>query len=186
MNGINQIKRKAKNIIKNIFDNTIIEQIKKIRVHDHLCLIYENEEQQFNSAIPFIKAGFENSEKCVYITDDDNTLKIIEKMEIGGIPTKYKIAKGDLLVITKKEAYNNKDYFDPYKILNFFSKIANNAKEDGYLALRITEEMSCPPGNEIKKKNYWNLKQNITIISRFMILSQCVNTIKSAFHLKSY
>jgi hypothetical protein len=37
-----------------------------LRVHDHLCLIYETREEQFATAIPFLRIGLEQGEKCVY------------------------------------------------------------------------------------------------------------------------
>jgi len=47
---------------------------------DHLCLLYENRDQQFTAVLPFIRDGLRNKERCLYIavTTDDKLPKNTE------------------------------------------------------------------------------------------------------------
>src|SRR5437899_518278 len=36
-------------------------------LHQHQCLIYNTREEQFAAALPFLKAGLERWERCLYI-----------------------------------------------------------------------------------------------------------------------
>ena len=38
-----------------------------IGVHDHLCLIYRTQEEQFAAVVPFIRIGRERGERCVVV-----------------------------------------------------------------------------------------------------------------------
>ena len=36
-------------------------------LHQHLCLIYHTQEEQFAAALPYLRAGLERGERCLYI-----------------------------------------------------------------------------------------------------------------------
>ncbi len=44
-------------MVKNRFSPDLSRAIEKLKPHDHPCLIYENQEQQFSVAISFKKLG---------------------------------------------------------------------------------------------------------------------------------
>jgi hypothetical protein len=34
-------------------------------LHQHLCLIYDSQEEQFAAALPYLRTGLERGEKCL-------------------------------------------------------------------------------------------------------------------------
>jgi hypothetical protein len=48
----------------------IFTALEQLGPHDHLCSIYESQEEHFSVAIPFIRIGLARGEKCVYVADD--------------------------------------------------------------------------------------------------------------------
>ena len=83
-------------------NNELSEALKKLSVHDHLCLIYKSRDEQFASAVPFMQMGLERNEKCIYIADDNTAAEVLAAMNKAGIDTDKHIKSGALAVITKK------------------------------------------------------------------------------------
>lgn len=122
--------------------------IENITVHDHLCLIYKNKEEQFAAAIPFMRIGLERGEKCIYIVDDNTATEVLKAMRDGGIDVNGALKKGALAVVSKKEAYLRKGYFDPAEMVQFLTESTAQAKKEGFSALRATGEMTWMLGGE--------------------------------------
>ena len=48
----------------------LIAALEQLGPHDHFCSIYENREEHYGVAIPFMQIGLDRGEKCIYIADD--------------------------------------------------------------------------------------------------------------------
>lgn len=128
--------------------NALVSAIERLGVHDHLCLIYENREEQFAAAIPFMRIGLERGERCIYIADDNEAAAIIEAMRAGGIDVNLSMQSGALSVVTKQETYLKQGFFDPDWVINFLRQITDAAKLAGFSALRVTGEMTWVLGGD--------------------------------------
>lgn len=117
-------------------------------VHDHLCLIYESLEEQLAAVIPFIRAGLERHERCLYVADDNSVEVVLSALRTGGIDVDGATASGALAVITKREAYLKEGRFDPDWMINFIRQAAEEATAAGFKALRGTGEMTWVLGGE--------------------------------------
>lgn len=117
-------------------------------MHDHLCLLYENTQEQFAAIIPFMRAGLERGEKCVYIADDNTTANVLKALDQGGIETEAAIKSGSLAVLTKREAYLKQGYFDPDWMIKFLKEATDSAKAEGFSAFRATGEMTWMLGGD--------------------------------------
>jgi MEDS: MEthanogen/methylotroph, DcmR Sensory domain len=73
--------------------------------HDHLCSIYENQQDHFTVAVPFIRIGLERHEKCLYITDHQSMEGVRTAMLAGGIDVAEALASGALILATKDSTY---------------------------------------------------------------------------------
>ena len=122
--------------------------LQKTSVHDHLCLLYENKEEQFATAIPFIRIGLERGEKCIYINDDNSADEVLNLMRTGDIDVDTALKNGSLSIISKREAYLRNGYFDPDEMIQFLKESTDQAKKEGFKALRATGEMTWMLGDE--------------------------------------
>jgi len=125
-----------------------ISAIEKIGVHDHLCLIYETQEEQFSAVIPFMKIGLDRGEKCVYIVDDNTAAMVFNKMKETGMDVEAAVATGKLAIINKQDAYLKQGYFDPDWMISFLRRATHEAKAAGFSALRVTGEMTWVLGGD--------------------------------------
>ncbi|MBI4666652.1 MAG: MEDS domain-containing protein [Nitrospinae bacterium] len=126
----------------------LLDTLQKLQPHDHLCLIYETREEQFNAVIPFIKVGLERNERCVYIADENTVESVLDAMRGEGINVRDALDSGALAVITKQDAYLKQGHFDPDWMINYLKNITNETLAQGYSAVRATGEMTWALGSE--------------------------------------
>ncbi|MEQ8169471.1 MAG: MEDS domain-containing protein [Candidatus Eremiobacterota bacterium] len=120
----------------------IINSLENLSVHDHLCLIYETQEEQFASVIPFMSIGLKRGEKCIYIADENTGSQVIDAMKSYGIDTGKYLLSRQLAVITKQESYLKNGFFDPDGMIDVLKESVNIALGEGFSALRVTGEMT--------------------------------------------
>ncbi|MFO0753110.1 MAG: MEDS domain-containing protein [Thermodesulfovibrionales bacterium] len=120
----------------------------KLSLHEHLCLLYETPEEQAEAVIPFLQAGLEKGEKCLYVADDAALPDILEAFRRGGIDTEQALASGRLTVVSKHAVYLENGRFDPDSVVRSLEKAVETAKADGFPALRVAAEMTWVLGGE--------------------------------------
>lgn len=57
-------------------ENSLHRTLNETRQHDHLCLIYETEQEQFDATVEFIKIGLARNERC-HFSNDEAATKLI-------------------------------------------------------------------------------------------------------------
>ena len=58
----------------------LIAALEQLGPHDHFCSIYENREEHYGVAIPFMQIGLDRGEKCIYIADDGTVGEVRQAM----------------------------------------------------------------------------------------------------------
>jgi signal transduction histidine kinase len=114
--------------------------------HDHLALIYDHQDEQFDIVIPFLRMGLERGEKAIYIHDDNSAETVIAAMERHGIDVAAAKASGALAIVTKKDAYLKNGDFDPDWMIGFLRQAVADAKAEGFPVVRASGEMTWALG----------------------------------------
>jgi len=118
----------------------LIESLEQLGPHDHFCSIYENPEEHYAVAIPFMRMGLDRGEKCVYIADDGTLGDVREAMHLGGINVDRATESNALVLATKEQAYLKRGSFDPDWMFSFWKEATDSAMSEGFSALRVTGE----------------------------------------------
>jgi len=126
----------------------LIDILKKIDVHDHLCLIYDSPADQLAAAIPFIRLGLERNEQCIYIVDDNTAQVVLNAMREHGINSNSTLKSSALIIAHKQETYLKEGFFDPDLMIDYLAKVTEAAKASGFSALRVTGEMTWALGSD--------------------------------------
>ncbi|MEW6364584.1 MAG: MEDS domain-containing protein [Acidobacteriota bacterium] len=126
----------------------LLGALERLRVHDHLCLIYETREEQFAAVIPFMRIGLERGEKCIYIADDNTATAVLGAMTTEGIDVDSVIRSGALVMANKRDAYLKQGHFDPEWMIAFLEQSTEQARASGFSALRATGEMTWMLGGD--------------------------------------
>ncbi len=116
--------------------------VRTIARGDHLCYICGNREAGLALAIPFLKAGLENNERCVYIVDDTPPEAVLAALEGAGVAAEPLVDAGQLCILGRDDFYLEGGRFDPQRVLDQFTASAAEAQESGYAGLRAAGEMT--------------------------------------------
>jgi hypothetical protein len=48
----------------------LLDVLVQVGLHDHICLIYESQEEQLAMPVPSIRMGLERGEKCIFVAPE--------------------------------------------------------------------------------------------------------------------
>jgi hypothetical protein len=52
--------------------------LSRLRLHEHLSIIYDTQVQQFAAALPYSRTSLERGEKCLYIVGEDPAAAVLD------------------------------------------------------------------------------------------------------------
>ena len=122
----------------NGFSHTIAD----LRPGDHLCCIYETEEEHRSIVTLFLRTGLERGEKAIYIVDAHTSETILGYLRNDGLDVDPYLAGGQLVLLTRHETYMREGVFDPQGMIALLRHETQQALAEGYPALRVTGEMT--------------------------------------------
>jgi len=129
-----------------------LHDLKDLGPGDHLCCIYETEEEHRAVLTPFLRQGLERGEKVLYIVDDRTAEVILDYLRKDGLDVEPYLDRGQLSILTRDEAYVRGGTFDPDAMIALLERETKQALAEGCAALRVTGEMSWAlrglPGSE--------------------------------------
>ncbi len=108
----------------------------------HLCQYYQTKEDLIETVVPYLKAGLENNELCIWITPQPLNLeevKVALKKAVPDIDVYMK--KGQIEIIPHTDWYLREGVFDSQKALNGLTEKANQSLTSGYDGLRFIENI---------------------------------------------
>ena len=129
-----------------------IKEITDLEAGDHLCCIYEDDEEHREVLTPFIKRGLEANQKVIYIVDANTADVILDYLREGNYPPEPYLDSEQLLILTQDQSYVKGGEFDPDAMIDLLKRETEKALNEGYEALRVTGEMTWAlrghPGSE--------------------------------------
>ena len=141
----------------------LAELVGKLALHQHLCLIYATQEEQFSAAIPFLKIGLGRGEKCIYVADAKTTAAVIKAMRADGMDVDAAIRQGSF-AITK--GYPLPGNFVPDGMVDFLAESVQSARLAGYSALRVIGEMTWVTGIERRPERLMEFEAKVNHVFR--------------------
>jgi PAS domain S-box-containing protein len=119
-----------------------ISWVSDLELGDHLCIIYETEEEHIDVFTSFIRDGFKQNQQVVYIIDSHTVDEILNYLNYAGLDGDYYIDIGQLEIISSKESYLKEGIFEPDKMIELLREKTEKALKNGLKGLRVTGEMS--------------------------------------------
>lgn len=145
--------------------------IAELQHGDHLCFIYETEEEHRAVITPFLRRGLEGGEKVLYIVDSRTAGAILDYLRRDGVKVDEFLARGQLSLLSSNDAYLKGGVFDPEAMIATLRAETARAVSEGYSALRVTGEMTWAlrglPGSD-------RLIEYETRLNRFFPGSRCL------------
>ena len=121
---------------------SVLPAIHAMKPGDHYCGIYRTDEDQRAIIIDFVRDGVARGEKMIYIVNVQSAEQLRATLAAAGIAAEALVDKGQLVILTAKEAYLKHGNFDPDKMIELLREETDAALAAGYTALRVTGEMT--------------------------------------------
>ena len=109
---------------------------------NHVCSLFETDEEHRALMTSFIRQGLERNEKVIYIVDTRSANKVINYLRDDGGETEAYLESGQLIILEVGQTYMREGIFDPEGMIALLRDHTEQALKEGYSALRVTGEMS--------------------------------------------
>lgn len=139
-------------------------RIALLKQGEHLCSVYADTGELLTQAVPYIKAGLVNGERCIYVADQHSKETIVQALNFWGIHADHEITTGRLVFWTRHN-YRQPGLFDLNTMLNFINQTLTQAMEDGHTGIRLAVEMSWTLNNGINDDDLVRWEDFINTIS---------------------
>ncbi len=148
------------------------QSIDQLNPGDHLCCIYETEEQRRTLLTPFLRQGLEHGEKVLYLIDESSREDILDYLGTTGIKEERYLERGQLEFLAAEEVCIRRGTFDPDSMMALLEREIEKAVDEGWEGLRLTGEMSWAvqglPGSE-------RLIEYEAKLNRFLDQRRCIS-----------
>src|SRR6266436_8970828 len=118
----------------------LLDVLGQIGLHDHVCAIYESQEEQLALPVPSIRMGLERGEKCFYAADEKTVSDVIEALRAMGIDVDEAVSSGRLTVASQEDTYLRNGNFEPDKMIRFWADALEPAITSGFSGLGVVAE----------------------------------------------
>jgi signal transduction histidine kinase len=111
-------------------------------------MLYETPAEQQAALAPFFAEGLARGERCLWIVDDraDEAKSLLHT---AGIDVAAEIARGALVIQTKRETYLKGGAFDPHGMMTMLADFLKETKAAGFCGLRSSGEMNWTLGDDV-------------------------------------
>lgn len=135
--------------------------------NQHLCLLYDTKEEQFAAALPFLRAGLERGERCLYIADENRAAAVLDALRKGGTDVERSLRSGALIIADKRETYLKHGRFDPDSWLRFLSQAARKEGAGKFSGMRtLLGEMTWALGENTSPDSLVEYEAKLTYYVR--------------------
>ena len=119
---------------------------------DHVCTLYNSEEERLSAAIQYIRDGLAWHERCVYVCGDQHADGFRAALKSAGIDVAAEEARGAVVLLAKGDAHLKSGTFDPARTIAALDAAVQDALNSGFTGLRAAADMTWlldhAPGSE--------------------------------------
>ena len=108
---------------------------------DHVCSLYETDEELASTVAAFLADGLARKERCWYVPSGGETHRIRTAMERRGIDVAAESRRSALYLLESNDTYVQAG-FDPEQTMRLFSEAIEQALSDGFNGFRAAADMS--------------------------------------------
>jgi PAS domain S-box-containing protein len=125
----------------------LAEEVNRLGLHEHLCIIYDTREEQLAAALPWLRTVLERGEKCLYIADENAASAVLDALRKGGSDVDRYLRSGALTIARKNETCPEQGRFEPDWMIAFLTEATAEAAAAGFSRVRtILSDMTWAPG----------------------------------------
>jgi PAS domain S-box-containing protein len=149
-----------------------IEIIGEVPWGTHFCHFYQTQQDLRDTVIPFLKAGLEHNEQCLWIVAQELSRGELEELRRSISGFEDYLDAGAIEFPIYSEAFLESDAFDPKQVIRKWQNKAEKAVDSGFAGLRIAADVAWVG------KDHWEafseLEQGIDrVIAEYPMILMC-------------
>ena len=109
---------------------------------DHVCSLYETDEQLAATVASFLADGLARRERCWYVPSNGETAQVRNALERHGVDVQAESRRSALHLLDSPNTYTVHGGFDPEETMRVFSEAIEQALSDGFNGFRAAADMS--------------------------------------------
>jgi two-component system sensor histidine kinase UhpB len=122
--------------------NEFERQLTTLRPGDHICSIYENQNDRMAVAVPFLREGLARGECCLYLAEKLAAEELSSALAGAGIDVALEQSRQGLRHFTPGEDFLQSGEFSPQAMIEMLREIDSAALRDGFSGVRVIGEMA--------------------------------------------
>ncbi|MFJ4680324.1 MULTISPECIES: MEDS domain-containing protein [unclassified Kitasatospora] len=116
-------------------------QVRDMGQGDHLCLAFDDDEEQRRVVTAYLRDGLERGERVVYYADQCTPRQVLDWLREAGTDPGEALSDGRLQVTTAGAGYLAAGPFDPDAMVAALNREVADALAAGYTGFRVSGEM---------------------------------------------
>jgi PAS domain S-box-containing protein len=117
-----------------------LKSISDLEHGNHLCCLYETEDEQVAQLTPFILKGLEEQEKVIYHIDSLASERLLEFWEEKAPAVARSYHAGQLSLLTDHDTFTRGGVFSPDRTISSLQLLEKRALAEGFAGLRVAAE----------------------------------------------
>ncbi len=105
---------------------------------NHISCIYRTDAELFSLLVPFFTAGLQKRNRCVYITSEHTSERIIDAFDLMGLNLSDYIENGDFIFLNHTQVYTHDGNFQADSVISSVLRTESSAIHEGYAGLWVT------------------------------------------------
>ncbi|MDE2293206.1 MAG: MEDS domain-containing protein, partial [Elusimicrobia bacterium] len=144
--------------------------IRDVSHGDHCCLLFSSPEQQARITAPFLAAGLERDERCVFVGDAASVEAVRGGLKDAGVAVDREADRGRL-ALTSAQDYLDGGRWRTEKMLGFLQTAYDSAMADRFTALRAAGDVSWQvgPDQDYSQVVYYEALLDVFFIGKRMV-----------------
>jgi hypothetical protein len=107
----------------------------------HVCAFFHNPDEEYRVLLPFIKDGFERSEKAFHIVDPKLRSEHRQRLASAGINVDAAETSGQFELRNWADAYLRDGHFDQDRMLALIQEVLDGGAKQGFVRTRLVAHM---------------------------------------------
>lgn len=104
--------------------------------HSHICMFYNDREQQITALAEYFKSGLRLGQQCIYISDQSTAQFVRNVMVRAGMDVEADIEDGSMRFLTPEQTYLSGGKFDSDVVMGLIEMLIADAYAAGFNGLR--------------------------------------------------
>src|SRR5262249_37078633 len=132
---------------------------------EHACSIYNDPTEQLASVVPFLRAGLDRGERCLYVAENQHKfVSIVAALNDAGVSAEAALGSRAVILLTEPWAGYRQTALHHTSLSGLFREEKANALRDGYTGVCVAIEMDWISDGAVATENAFIFERRLALV----------------------